>query len=86
MRQRPLLTWAAAFAAGIGTSALGWLSPAAALCLAVLGAGALLTRRWPALFPLGLLLPGIVSDHLPGGHLALGQQPKTSLSGRHRRK
>lgn len=59
MRQRPLLTWAAAFAAGIGASALGWLPPAAALCLAAVGAAALLTRRWPALFPLGLLLLGL---------------------------
>ena len=59
MRQRPLLTWAASFAAGIGVSALGWLPPMAALCLAALGAAALLTRRWPALFPLGLLLLGL---------------------------
>jgi len=59
MRQRPLLTWAAAFAAGIGASALDWLPPAAALCLAALGAAALPARRWPALFPLGLLLLGL---------------------------
>jgi len=59
MRQRPLLTWAAAFAAGIGASALGVLPPVAALCLAALGAAAMLTRRWPTLFPLGLLLLGL---------------------------
>ncbi len=59
MRQRPLLTAAAAFAAGIGLEALGWLSPMAALCLAALGAAALMARRWPALFPAGLLLLGL---------------------------
>ncbi len=59
MRQRPLLTWEAAFAAGIGASALGVLPPVAALCLAALGAAAMLTRRWPTLFPLGLLLLGL---------------------------
>jgi len=59
MRQRPLLTWAAAFAAGIGASELGVLPPTAALCLAALGAAALLTRRWAVLFPAGLLLLGL---------------------------
>ncbi len=59
MRQRPLLTGAAAFAAGIGASALGWLPLAAALCLGVLGTAALLARRWPLLFPLGLLMLGL---------------------------
>jgi competence protein ComEC len=57
--QRPLLTGAAAFAAGIGLSALGHLPPLAALCLAALGIAALAARRWPALFSLGLLLLGL---------------------------
>ncbi len=57
--QRPLLTWAAAFAAGIGLGALGRLPPAAALCLAALGAAALLARKRPALFPVGILLLGL---------------------------
>ncbi len=59
MRQRPLLTWAGAFAAGVGASALGVMPPVVALCLAALGAAALLTRRGPALFPVGLLLLGL---------------------------
>lgn len=59
MRQRPLLTWAAAFAAGIGLGALGWLPPVAALCLAAVGAAALLARRRPALFLTGLVLLGL---------------------------
>ena len=37
MRQRPLLSWAAAFAAGIGLEAWGVLTPLIALCLAGLG-------------------------------------------------
>jgi competence protein ComEC len=59
LSQRPLLTGAAAFAAGIGLSALGHLPPLAALCLAALGTAALAARRWPALFPIGLLLLGL---------------------------
>ncbi len=59
MRQRPLLTWAAAFAAGIALEALGVLPLWGALCMAALGAAALLARRRPALFLLGLLLLGL---------------------------
>lgn len=59
MHGRPLLTGAAAFAAGIGMAALGFLPPVAALCLAALGIGALCVKKWPALFPVGLLLLGL---------------------------
>ncbi len=59
MHGRPLMVWAAAFAAGIGLAALGRLPPGAALCLAVLGIGALCVGRWPVLFSLGLLLLGM---------------------------
>ncbi len=59
MQGRPLMVWAAAFAAGIGLATLGRLPPMAALCLAALGAGALCVKKWPALFPAGLLLLGL---------------------------
>ena len=42
-----------------GWGALGWLPLAAAFCLMALGAAALAARRWPALFPAGLLLLGL---------------------------
>lgn len=59
MQGRPLMVWAAAFAAGIGLAALGRLPPVAALCLAALGIGAVFVKKWPALFPFGLLLLGM---------------------------
>ena len=58
MQGRPLLIGAAAFAAGVGLAAFG-LPLLAVFCLAALGVAALMTRQWPALFPLGLLLLGI---------------------------
>ncbi len=58
MQGRPLLTGAVAFATGIGLGAEHWLTPLAALCLAVLGLAALTARKWPVLFPVGLLLLG----------------------------
>ena len=64
MRQRPLLVWAAAFAAGIGMGALGEMPPAAALILALLGITALLMRRRPSLFLAGLLLLGLSAGAL----------------------
>ena len=62
--QRPLLLWSAAFAAGIGLAALGGLPPLAALSLAALGLIALTARKWPLLFPLGLLLLGLSAGAL----------------------
>ncbi len=59
MQGRPLMVWAAAFAAGIGLAALGRLPPLTALCLAALGLAALCVKQWPALFPFGLLLLGM---------------------------
>ncbi|MGI4788915.1 MAG: ComEC/Rec2 family competence protein [Janthinobacterium lividum] len=59
MRDRPLLVWSAAFAGGIVVGAEGWLPPVAAFCVAALGLGALMARRWLSLFPLALLLLGV---------------------------
>ena len=58
MQGRPLLIGAAAFAAGIGLAAFG-LPLLAVVCLAALGVATLMIQKWPALFPLGLLLLGI---------------------------
>ena len=57
MQGRPLMVWAAAFAAGIGLAALGRLPPVAALCLAAVGLAALCVKR-PALFSAGIVLLG----------------------------
>ena len=62
--QRPLMVWAGAFAGGIGLSALGRLTPFAALCLAALGIAALAARKWPGLFPIALLLLGLSAGAL----------------------
>ena len=59
MQGRPLLMWAAAFAAGIGLGTAGRLPAAAALCLAALGATLLMGRKRPALLSAGLLLLGL---------------------------
>jgi len=62
--QRPLLIWAAAFAAGVGIGALGWLPPAAAFGLAAGGLAALALGRRPAFFVAGLLLLGLCAGAL----------------------
>ena len=64
IRQRPLMMWAAAFAAGVGLGAAGWLSPFLAFGLAALGLGALAWGRRSAFFILGVLLLGVCAGAL----------------------
>jgi competence protein ComEC len=56
---RPLLTWAAAFAAGIGLGAFGWLPQAVMFGLFLLGFCAAAFSRRPALCFAGLVLLGV---------------------------
>ena len=59
VQHRPLLVWAAAFAAGIGMGTEGWLPLVAALCLAAIGLAGLALGRRPAFFVSGVLLLGL---------------------------
>lgn len=59
MSGKPLLTWAAAFAAGIALGAEHWLTPVFALCLAVPGLAMLAVKKGPILVFAGLLLLGV---------------------------
>ena len=59
MLNRPLLTWAAAFAVGIGLGAFGWLPLVVVFGLFLLGFCAAAFSRKPALFFAGLMLLGI---------------------------
>ena len=64
MLNRPLLTWAAAFAAGIGLGASGGLPQAVIFGLFLLGFCAAAFSRKPALFFAGLVLLGIAAGGL----------------------
>jgi len=64
IQNRPLLVWAAAFAAGIGLGAAGGLPPAVAFCLAALGLASLALGRHPRFFVAGLLLLGLCAGAL----------------------
>ena len=64
VQHRPLLVWAAAFAAGIGMGALGWLPLVAALSLAVVGLAGLALGRRPVFFVSGVLLLGVCAGVL----------------------
>jgi competence protein ComEC len=64
MRQRPLLVWAAAFAAGIGLGTLGWLTPTVAFGLAACGLAVLVWSRSVPFFLAGLLLLGLCAGSL----------------------
>ena len=59
MLNRPLLIWAAAFAAGIGLGAFGGLPQTALFGFAALGACALAFGRKPVVFLAGLMLLGL---------------------------
>jgi len=59
MRHRPLLVWTAAFAAGVGLCAEGWLPTALAFGLAALGLALLAVGRAPLFFAGGLALLGL---------------------------
>ena len=90
MQGRPLLIWVAAFAAGIGLGAVGGLPTDAALCLAVVGMCVLTVKKWPTLFPVGLLLLGLSAGAMrlaafgtvaptDVSHLADGPRPVTVI-------
>ncbi len=90
MQGRPLLIGTAAFAAGSALAAFGRLPLFAVFCLALLGVAALLLRKWPALFPAGLLLLGACAGAVrmtafqtvaPGdvSHLVDGLRPVTLM-------
>ena len=64
VQHRPLLVWAAAFAAGIGMGALGWLPLVAALSLALVGLAGLALGRRPVFFVSGVLLLGVCAGAL----------------------
>ena len=64
MRHRPLLAGTAAFAAGVGLGAAGFLSPLAFGILAALGLGLLAWGRLPHFFVAGLLLLGFSTGGL----------------------
>ena len=64
IQNRPLLVWAAAFAAGIGLGAQGWLPTFTAFGLAALGLAALALSRLPAVLIAGLLLLGLCAGAL----------------------
>ena len=78
MRHRPLLVWAAAFAAGIGCGAEGWLPPIFALCLAVPGLALLAAGRRPALFVAALILLGVCAGAMRLA--AFGEVPRSDVS------
>lgn len=61
MRHRPLLVWTAAFAAGVGLCAGGWLPAALAFGLAALGLALLALGRAPRLLAAGLALLGLAA-------------------------
>ncbi len=61
MRHRPLLVWTAAFAAGVGLCAEGWLPAALAFGLAALGLALLALGRAPRLLAAGLALLGLAA-------------------------
>ncbi len=78
MLNRPLLTWAAAFAVGIGLRVFGWLPLAVVFGLFLLGFCAAAFSRKPALFFAGLMLLGIGAGGL---RLAAFQtQPLSDIS------
>lgn len=64
IQNRPLLVWAAAFAAGIGLGAAGALPPGLAFGLAALGLAVLALGRRPAFFICGLLTLGLCGGAL----------------------
>ena len=64
VQHRPLLVLAAAFAAGIGMGAQGWLPLVAVLSLAVAGLVGLALGRRPAFFVSGVLLMGVCAGAL----------------------
>ena len=64
IRQRPLMVWTGAFAAGVGLGAAGVLPPVWAFGLAALGAALLALGRRPVLFVLGVLGLGLCAGAL----------------------
>ena len=78
MRHRPLLVCAAAFAAGIGVGAAGWLPLPVAFGLAALGLVLLAAGRSPALFLAGLIVLGVSAGALRLA--AFGTVPASDVS------